>query len=300
MGLWNNGLEFIQIKLFKIYLKKFPLSHREEFTQYVFNVLKPFFSNRLFQSYLHRYILNNGKVGINCMSIDALAFLKRNAKKRNPIDYKVFLFYFKDRYPLSNLIISNLDLYIRILKKNLPKFKTNYRKPLIEHYISEVKDEDYWAPKLESYENNKFYYYLFLREKLKQCLRESENQLRENLGYKRIGEGNVQEHTLYKELIKIIEPRKIKRWYRPAWLGGLELDFYFEKDGIKYAIEYQGAQHVRPIDYFGGKRAFRKQIKRDKRKLNLCMSKNVKLLYCYYDDCLHNFIKVRLEEHLKN
>ncbi|MGJ4733668.1 hypothetical protein [Leptospira levettii] len=263
-------------------------------------MLKPFFSNKLFQSYLYRYILNNGKVGINCLNIDAFAFLKRNLKKRNPIDYRVFLFYFKEHYPLTDLVISNLDFFIQILQKNLPKFKTKYRKPLIEHYIFEVKDEDYWAPKLESYENNKFYYYLFLREKLKNCLRESENQLRENLGYKRIGEGNVQEHTLYKELTKVIEPKRIKRWYRPEWLGGLELDFYFENDGKKYAIEYQGAQHVRPIDYFGGKRAFKKQIKRDKLKLNLCISNNVKLLYCYYDDCLHNFIKGKLEVHLKN
>ncbi|TGL76894.1 hypothetical protein [Leptospira jelokensis] len=233
------------------------------------------------------------------MSIDALAYLRRIAKKKNPINYRVFLFYFKDQYPLSDLVVSNLDLYIRILKKNLPKFKTNYRKPLIEQYIIEVKDEDYWAPKLESYEQNKFYYYLFLRVKIKECLRESENQLREKLGYKRIGEGNVQEHTLYKELTKVIEPKRIKRWYRPEWLGGLELDFYFEQDGKKYAIEYQGQQHVRPIDYFGGRRGFKRQISRDRKKLKLCYSNNVKIFYCYYDDSISQFIQSKLINSLR-
>jgi len=184
-----------------------------------------------------------------------------------------------------------LDALLKILKKNLPKFKIKYQAHLLRHYLLEDKDSDYEAPKLESYEYNKYYYYLFLRNRIIECLRESENQLRENFGFIRIGDGNVREHSLYKELTKVIDPSKIKRWYRPKWLGGLELDFYFEFKGKKIRIEYQGAQHVRPIDYFGGKKAFKRQISRDKRKLNTCYSDGVKLFYCYFDDSLEKFVK---------
>ncbi|MCW7499985.1 hypothetical protein ND861_07035 [Leptospira sp. 2 VSF19] len=119
------------------------------------------------------------------------------------------------------------------------------------------------------------------------------------MGYKRIGEGNIQEHNLYRELTKVIDPSKIKRWYRPKWLGGLELDFYFELDGKRYGIEYQGAQHVRPTDFFGGKKSFKKQIRRDVIKLNLCHNNGVKLLHCYFDEQIQNFINQKLLPHLR-
>ncbi|MCW7512095.1 PDDEXK family nuclease [Leptospira levettii] len=222
------------------------------------------------------------------MSMDALSYLKRNAKTGNPIDYRLCLFYFKEHYPLTDLVISNLDLFIRIVKKNLPKFKTNYRKPLIEHYIFGVKDEDYWAPKIDSFEQNKFYYYLFLRVKIKECLRESENQLREKLGYKRIGEGNIKEHSLFNELCKYIDSNRIRRHYRPKWLNGLELDFFIETH--KLGIEYQGEQHVKPIDYFGGMKSFKNQIKRDIKKVNLCHQNKIRIVHCYFDQSIPNFV----------
>lgn len=291
LGAWNQSLEWIQIKLFKIYLDKFELTPREEYTKYVFLILKPFFQIKLWENYLFRYILNNGKVGINTLSLEAFSYLKNQVKSKSELDLKIFLFFFKSHYPLTELLISNLDVFLKILKKNLPEFKIKYRAPLITHYLLEYKDEDYCAPKIELYEHNKYFYYLFLREKLKDCLRESENQLREELGYKRIGEGYVQEHTLYKELTKVVDPSKIKRRFRPKWLGGLELDFYFEHEDKKIGIEYQGAQHVKPIKHFGGKKAFKRQISRDKRKLNTCYSNGVKLIYCYFDDSIEKFVK---------
>ncbi|NCN11242.1 MAG: hypothetical protein GW938_15495 [Leptospira sp.] len=35
--------------------------------------------------------------------------------------------------------------------------------PLITHYLAEWKHEDYLAPRLDTYENNKRFYYLYLR-----------------------------------------------------------------------------------------------------------------------------------------
>lgn len=57
----------------------------------------------------------------------------------------------------------------------------------------------------------------------------------------------------------------------------LSLDFYLPN--YKTAIECQGRQHFEPVNDFGGKKTFEETIHRDEKKLILCKSHNVKLLY---------------------
>jgi hypothetical protein len=45
------------------------------------------------------------------------------------------------------------------------------------------------------------------------------------------------------------------------------------------AIEYQGEQHDRPIEFFGGEEAFRKNVERDRRKLAICKRNGVRVIY---------------------
>ena len=61
------------------------------------------------------------------------------------------------------------------------------------------------------------------------------------------------------------------------WLGLLSLDFYLPKQRI--AIECQGGQHFRPIEYFGGEKSYLYQVERDNRKQSLCEEHNIKILY---------------------
>lgn len=61
------------------------------------------------------------------------------------------------------------------------------------------------------------------------------------------------------------------------WLEKQSLDFYLPK--YKTAIECQGIQHFKSIDFFGGEESFQKQIDRDNKKRDLCFANNVKLLY---------------------
>lgn len=61
------------------------------------------------------------------------------------------------------------------------------------------------------------------------------------------------------------------------WLGKLSLDFYLPEYNV--AIECQGEQHFKPIEFFGGQEKFAKTIKNDKMKKQLCEKHNVKLLY---------------------
>ena len=66
------------------------------------------------------------------------------------------------------------------------------------------------------------------------------------------------------------------------WLGLMRLDFYLPKYSM--AIECQGIQHFEPIDFFGGERAYKDLIKRDKLKKDLCEQHNIKVVYINYDD----------------
>jgi hypothetical protein len=61
------------------------------------------------------------------------------------------------------------------------------------------------------------------------------------------------------------------------WLGLLSLDFYLPKQ--RTAIECQGGQHFRPIEYFGGEKSYLYQVERDNRKQSLCEEHNIKILY---------------------
>ena len=57
----------------------------------------------------------------------------------------------------------------------------------------------------------------------------------------------------------------------------LKLDFYIPEYNV--AIECQGVQHFKQIDFFGGKDDYEYALERDEYKLKLCRENNVKLLY---------------------
>lgn len=60
-----------------------------------------------------------------------------------------------------------------------------------------------------------------------------------------------------------------------------ELDIYSEK--YKVAIEYQGMQHFKPIDFFGGYERFIKTIELDSLKVKKCEEQNIKLFHFSFD-----------------
>ena len=63
----------------------------------------------------------------------------------------------------------------------------------------------------------------------------------------------------------------------------LKFDFAIFKNNILlYLIEYDGQQHFKPIEWFGGVKNFKKQQKRDKIKDNYCQLHNIPLLRLPY------------------
>jgi hypothetical protein len=47
------------------------------------------------------------------------------------------------------------------------------------------------------------------------------------------------------------------------------------------AIEFQGIQHKKAVDFFGGELAFERTKSRDEKKKKLCFTNGVSLIYVY-------------------
>ncbi|MEN6290519.1 MAG: hypothetical protein ABFD07_00680, partial [Methanobacterium sp.] len=62
----------------------------------------------------------------------------------------------------------------------------------------------------------------------------------------------------------------------------LPFDFYLPDYNI--CIEFHGQQHYNPINYWGGRKGFEKQTKRDLIKKNYCKNNNIKLIVIRYDE----------------
>lgn len=117
---------------------------------------------------------------------------------------------------------------------------------------------------------------------------EVRNQVRDELGIPRIGEGWANETFLFKLIYLLMEPfgTEAIHHYRPDFLHNQELDIYFEYNNQKVGIEYQGQQHFEPVGYFGGVEAFNKTIERDKRKKLLCDENGITLIYFDHADII--------------
>jgi hypothetical protein len=122
-----------------------------------------------------------------------------------------------------------------------------------------------------------------------------ENEAREKLGHKKVGDSWVSETVLY-YIIKSIFPDKIiHRHFRPDYLEKLELDIFIED--LKIGIEYQGIQHFEPVDYWGGNEAFERGQERDKRKRKLCSQNQITLVCFNHNEPLErDYIKNKIEE----
>lgn len=97
-------------------------------------------------------------------------------------------------------------------------------------------------------------------------------------------------------IIRSLYPKeKILRRCRPEWLQGLEIDIFLPD--LKLGIEYQGLQHYKPAEHFGGEKTFRQVQMRDEKKRLLCRDNGVTLVYINYDDALtEELIKGRIDE----
>ena len=120
------------------------------------------------------------------------------------------------------------------------------------------------------------------------------------------------ENILFENVNNILKPLKIDvfREYSIPKLKQQRLDIYFEINNNKYGLEYQGEQHYKPVDFFGGKRAFIKRKKLDSLKKRRCKKAKINLIEFKHSEPINlstvinklkqNGIKVKGGKHVQN
>lgn len=111
--------------------------------------------------------------------------------------------------------------------------------------------------------------------------RKIENEMRASFGFNNVGMF-IKETSLYRKLEEALPEFDIVPQGSPKWLGNQRLDIYFPE--LNIGIEYQGEQHFRPVEIFGGEEAFQKKLERDAAKSEKCLKNGCQLFYVNYDE----------------
>ena len=114
--------------------------------------------------------------------------------------------------------------------------------------------------------------------------RRIENDLREQLGYPRIGEKWISETFLFKIVHTLFAGTEVVHHYRGIELEGLELDIWIPE--LRLGIEYQGEQHYQVIEHWGGDAGLQKRIENDRKKRKLCKTAGYDLVEFRYEESL--------------
>ena len=90
------------------------------------------------------------------------------------------------------------------------------------------------------------------------------------------------EALLYAIVRELFPNNTVLREYSPEFLNGLRIDIFVKE--INLAIEYQGEQHFKPIELFGGIASHKELIVRDKKKKDLCLINGLSIEYFTYKE----------------
>jgi hypothetical protein len=130
--------------------------------------------------------------------------------------------------------------------------------------------------------------------KIKTNIRNLENQVRKNSGYKEVG-SIYNEMLIFKFFTDNFKTYDVAYQYSPQWLGRQRFDVYIKS--LNIAIEYNGKQHYEPVDFFGGIEGFNNTIKRDQEKRRKCGENSCVLIEIKYNediDLALSIIKIKI------
>lgn len=125
--------------------------------------------------------------------------------------------------------------------------------------------------------------------------KEGTNFYRDFYRLPKLGEKWYSEKVLLKYIKELFQNEVIFFHARPYWLKGQELDIFLPN--LQIGIEYQGEQHFKPVEFFGGPDSFQKTLERDKKKKKkLCQDNNIRLIYFKFDEPLNkDYIRNRIK-----
>lgn len=197
----------------------------------------------------------------------------------------------KEVFLVLDLIIKNSttisyfeNFYSNYKLKTHTKFKSFYYESYKSYFQHNKKAKKHWEWVLcnQSYNILKDerasinLVYMSIKEEASRLLREAENSYRLNIGAKKIGESWISETELFYKIKNIYSDLEVIQHGRPTWLGRQHFDIWIPK--LNTAIEYQGQQHDKPIEFFGGIDAFEKGVRRDLLKKEKCKENKVNLI----------------------
>jgi hypothetical protein len=266
--------------------------------------------------WLHRLISDSRwnsvhlKALFGCLrSEDGLAFLESGELEKH--GYELVVKAFKIKYAnTSKSIVTDADV-ARKLETWVPRNLFNdHLNQLFDQQIQNFKtrkktyydqDLDEWRQYDGSLEAKKKIFlsqfsrypeFEIKRGIIQKLIRRAENEVRTERGFTVVGT-LVNESILYSKLKEHFSMYTVLSQYCPKWLGRQSLDIYIEE--LRVGIEYQGDQHTRPVEFFGGAEAFEKTKQRDQKKLDRCRRNGCRLVYVYpgynFDEIVNQILR---------
>lgn len=247
---------------------------------------------------------------ISLIDEDSFGFNFYFSKKTFDIDSKQRFFssIFKKLPDLNSLIKffeiedfrNSLNGFLNIHDSTSFELIKHIERKIIENYSMKNKGGLLNNPKNIKYLSKKEKLpYLFIKDytsRIKSKLRALENNYRIEKGYNIVG-SLVSESLLYSKLKSHFKSYKIIPQGSPKWLKRQRIDIYFPE--LNIGVEYQGVQHFKPVDFFGGEEGFIQTQERDKRKKNLCKRNGCTLIYVLPEYDIKQVI-TEIENSIKN
>ncbi|MFY1047322.1 hypothetical protein [Chryseobacterium sp. GP-SGM7] len=149
-----------------------------------------------------------------------------------------------------------------------------------------------WDKKIYSSDEVKKIFY----SRLKNNYRSLENHIRQQKGFDEVGSYVMEKHLL-QLVTKEFPNYTIISQHSPKWLQGQRFDIFIKE--LNVAIEYNGIQHFKSIDFFGGDEGLAKTQFLDTQKRERSLKNGVKIFNIDYDQDLNeSFLKLIIS--LKN
>jgi len=191
-----------------------------------------------------------------------------------------------------------------------------------QHIKQDIINDEYFADLLEIDANERYpmfvdgmYNLYYMRDKgnsifktqtykkdyikiLKRNFRALENKIRKGKGYEGVG-SYFMERFLYNKLRIDFPNLTLHTQYSPSWLRPQRLDIYIEECNL--AIEYHGAQHYLPIDFFGGEEGLELRKKLDQKKKEKCQENKIAFFEISYEedfDFAFQNLKLNIEDNV--
>jgi len=195
-------------------------------------------------------------------------------------------------YHFTNFTVEHFDVIATRCEKKLRKWERDQGQGLLQH-VAGIYDED---SSFTSAGQN----FMFAKEFIELVAKiayEAENEIRDEMNYPPIGKPSLTETKLYQLVKSVFKGYEAIRHAKLSFLGRQHLDIYIPE--LRLAVEYQGEQHFKPIDFWGGTEALKASQERDEKKREVCERHGIAIRYfSYKDEVSSELIRRRLKDYI--